>query len=82
MQFDEGFKCAPAGACDFTGTVDGDNFDASNGGIADDEGGKYTTTLMLTALSEDSVQGIGGSTYKHPEMSCEWTTSLGLTRAE
>lgn len=80
MQFDEGFTCSPAGACDFTGTVEGENFTASNGGIADNEGGQYTTTLAMNAMSDESVQGIGSSTYVHPEMECEWVTSLALTR--
>ena len=80
MQFDEGFDCNPAEACDFAGTVDGVNYAATNGGIADSEGGTYTTTLNMTAISDESVQAIGASTYSHPEMRCEWTTSLTLTR--
>jgi len=81
MQFSDGFTCSPLEACDFTGVVEGMNYTASNGGIADSEGGTYTTA-MTVAFSPDaeSATGSGTSTYQHPEMQCEWITSLSLIR--
>ena len=72
----------PAAACAFSGQVDGVAYSASNGGVADDEGGNYTTSLLVTAMTEEVAQGLGHSTYQHPEMQCEWDTSLSLTRGE
>lgn len=82
MQFSDGFDCSPSEACDFQGTVEGANYSATNGGIADSEGGTYTTTLTITAMSDESAQGIGGSIYSHPSMQCEWITSLSLTKRD
>ncbi len=82
MQLSEGFDCDPLEACDFAGTVDGMNYSATNGGIADDEGGTYTTTLNMTAISDESVQAIGASAYELSAVRCEWTTSLSLTRGD
>lgn len=81
MQFGEGFTCSPLEACDFTGIVEGMNYTASNGGIADSEGGTYTTTMTVTFSPDaESATGSGTSTYQHPEMQCEWITSLSLIR--
>jgi len=81
LQFGEGFMCEPAEACAFTGSVRGMSFTASNGGSADQSGGVYATTMDLSiSPGGDSAMGTGTSTYTHPELQCEWNTSLSLTR--
>lgn len=80
MEFSDGFDCSPLEACDFTGTVEGMNYSATNGGIADNAGGTYTTSLTLTAMSDKSAMGIGGSVYEGPGLRCEWSTSLSITK--
>ncbi|MCL1598758.1 MAG: hypothetical protein M3094_06220 [Actinomycetia bacterium] len=60
LSFSEGFKCRPADACEFDGTVetlvndDGDTiyvWMARNSGRADDEGGTYETFFGLQPFS-------------------------------
>ncbi len=80
MQFGIGFACDPAEACFFTGTIDGDTYTAMNLGFADDEGGVYETSLIMVPMAPNAVQASGSSTYTHPDMECEWVTSLILTR--
>lgn len=82
MEFSDGFDCNPLEACDFSGTVDGMNYTAANGGVADSAGGTYNSSLTLTASSDESAMGIGGSTYKGPGMVCQWSTSLSITKVE
>jgi len=79
MTFGDDFDCNPEEACEFSGDVDGKTFNATNGGVADDEGGVYTTTLSMAA-TDNSAQGSGSSTYVLKEMTCQWSTSLDLVR--
>lgn len=75
-----GFDCRPAGACTFQGTVDGVRYTASNGGLADEEGGKYANSIVMDAATKDVVQGFLSSTYTHPKMSCSWESTFVLSR--
>ena len=60
LSFSDGFKCRPADACEFFGTVEILENDygetmymwmARNGGVADDEGGTYETFFGLQPFS-------------------------------
>jgi len=83
MQFGEGFTCNPPEACAFSGEIDGLVLTASNGGPADTQGGTYTTTMtVVVSPGGETADGTGTSMYVHPEMTCEWTTSLTLTRGD
>jgi uncharacterized repeat protein (TIGR02543 family) len=82
IQFSTGFACSPAEACVFVGTVDGDTVTASNGGVADESGGEYTSAFTLTVASGNSASGSGSSSYVGPGMTCYWTTTLTITRPD
>ena len=82
IQFSSGFTCSPAEACEFTGTVDGDTVSASNGGVADDSGGTYTSSFSLVvAADRNSASGTGASSYIGPGVECYWDTTLEITRS-
>lgn len=67
LEFSDGFRCQPAAACEFDGTVgmlsDPDSGEltyvwmASNGGSADDEGGTYETSFGIQAYSDTYPEG-------------------------
>lgn len=80
MVFQEGFMCDPLEACAFEGTVDGNEYSATNGGIADSEGGLYTTSFILVMDSADHGSAFGESSYTFDDMECTWQTSLDLIR--
>ncbi len=82
MLFDEGFECAPAGACEFAGTVDDEEYLCSNTGVADSEGGLYSSAILMYPSDADHVTGSGASSYVHPEIECTWETSLVLVRSD
>jgi len=75
-----GFDCRPAGACSFQGTVEGVRYTASNGGVADGEGGRYANEIVMDADSEQVAQGFLSSSYTHPQMSCSWESTFVLSR--
>ena len=71
-----GFTCNPTAACVFEGTVSGSTYSASNSGDAN--GTTYSSTMTLTASSENAASGSGTSEVNVP--ACAWQTSLTLTR--
>ena len=80
MVFQEGFMCDPLEACAFAGTIDGNEYSATNGGVADAEGGLYTTSYVLIMDSADHGNALGYSSYTLDDVVCTWDTSLELTR--
>ena len=80
MVFQEGFMCDPVEACAFEGTVDGNEYSATNGGVADSEGGLYTTSFVLVMDSADHGTALGDSSYTLDDVVCTWETNLDLTR--
>ena len=67
MEFSDGFKCRPADACEFDGTVgmlsDPDSGDsmyvwmASNAGSAGDDGGTYESSFGIQSFSDTYPEG-------------------------
>jgi hypothetical protein len=78
--YTSGVRCSPKAACRFTCTESDGALTCRNSGPADDEGGRYATTLTLTPTSARQASGTAKSSYTHPDMRCEWRTSLAFTR--
>ncbi|HJL17159.1 MAG TPA: hypothetical protein RMH99_15945 [Sandaracinaceae bacterium LLY-WYZ-13_1] len=72
-----GFRCRPASACRFTGTASGGRVTLSNAGAADDEGGTFSTEMVLRR-SGAGLRAEGTSTYRMGPMRCRWETTLEL----
>ena len=76
-----GFICEPAGTCDFDCTAAGNILACSNAGVADDEGGVYSSALELQFTAIDAASGTNNSSYVHPDgFQCSWVADLSLTR--
>jgi hypothetical protein len=80
MAFGEGFQCNPAQACEFEGTNEGGEYQATNGGPADSEGGVYLSSFVFTVQDADHANGLGESSYTLEGMTCTWQTALVLVR--
>jgi len=80
MVFEEGFMCNPLEACAFEGTIDGNEYSATNAGFADSEGGVYTTSYVLVMDTVDHGDALGTSSYTFDDVVCTWETSLTLIR--
>ncbi len=76
-----GIRCSPKAACTFSCTERGGTLTCRNSGGADDEGGRYASTLAFTVGAARPISGTGKSSYAGPMgISCEWRTSLTLTK--
>ncbi len=76
-----GIRCSPKAACTFSCTERAGTLTCQNSGGADDEGGRYASTLAFTLAADKPISGTGKSSYAGPMgMRCEWKTSLTLTK--
>ena len=82
MHLETGAKCDPASMCSFTGEIADGDLILWNSDTVDDEGGTATNTLHLIFQNEALAQGVGGSVYKHPKMTCMWTWDMIMHRPE
>ena len=82
MEFSDGFVCRPSAVCEFSGTVAAGTYEATNGGVVDDEGGEYRSVLRFAASTPRTAVGVGTATYTLPDMSCTWDLELTLIRRD
>lgn len=82
MQIVSGAVCDPASMCSFTGEIADGDLILWNSDTVDDEGGKVTNTLHLVFQNDSLAQGVGGSLYVHPKMSCTWGWNMMAHRPE
>ncbi|MDU8926945.1 hypothetical protein RXV86_06075 [Alisedimentitalea sp. MJ-SS2] len=82
MEVVSGAACDPASMCSFTGEIAEGDLILWNSDTVDDEGGKVTNTLHLVFQNNSLAQGVGGSLYVHPKMSCTWGWSMLVHRPE
>ncbi len=84
LSLEDGFDCRPPEACKFEGTVEGECYLATNGGVEDTSEGTYTSEFVLCADTSDphkvdGAEGTGDATYWHPDFECGWVTELWIT---
>ena len=82
MQVVSGAVCDPASMCSFTGEIAEGDLILWNSAPVDEEGGKVTNTLHLVFQNDSLAQGVGGSLYLHPKMSCLWSWDMIVHRPE
>ena len=82
MQVVSGAICDPASMCSYGGQIAQGDLILWNSDTVDDEGGKVTNTLHLIFANNSLAQGVGGSLYVHPKMSCAWNWDMMIHRPE
>ncbi len=81
LVYASGIRCSPRAACTFSCTEREGTLTCQNSGAADNEGGRYASTLAFKLGANKPVSGTGKSSYAGPMgMRCEWRTSLTLTK--
>jgi hypothetical protein len=79
LRFSDGFACSPAAACTLSCTGTGTASACQNQGVADQQGGQYSSQLAIALTSNNQATGAGTSTYTLG-IQCQWQVLLNLSR--